>query len=69
MCLKPTIYWGSERMVWVVKKYVQSKRSPPRVVKVLKFNTREEAMRFYESHKRAYGWPWVFYSYPEEVPE
>jgi len=53
---------------WVCKKYEQSKKQTPHVVAEETFNTEQEALEFYRRHKRVYGWPWVFWSYPEPKP-
>ena len=53
-------------MVWVIHKYRRTGEGRIIRTRVLKFKTKEEAFRFYEQNKKPYGYPWVFYSYPDE---
>ena len=55
------------RLVWVVKRFRQSRTSVPILVEVKRFQTEEEAMRFFEAHKRTSAWPWEYWTYPEEA--
>jgi hypothetical protein len=52
---------------WKVKRFKQTKREQPHEVEARSFSSFEEAEKFYKANKRADGWPWSFWAYPEKA--
>jgi hypothetical protein len=50
--------------VYVVEYVEQSMKQKPKTKELIIFKTKEEAIKYYQDHKRAQGWPWRFFSYP-----
>jgi len=52
---------------WIMKFYEQSYTDPPKVTKILVFDTEEEAIRAYES-ARWVNTIYYYWGYPEKIP-